>query len=179
MVVKIRGNVRDIYNIFKVSALIVLVTIGSYFIDASQASSRVTQLVISVIPVGQDLVERNIERILVLRNSIGTLGLIGLLWSGSNAFSMMVHNITSAWPVNERRKFFEKRLFGLAMVIIMILVLFVLTLSSTALNILVKFQETIPGLNCSIGQCRSCSFIAFIGLSRWAECQLKLLVSVL
>lgn len=173
IVVKLRSNVRDIYNIFKISAksfqqeggtrgaagmayytlfslfplLIVLVTIGSYFIDASQASSRVTQLVISVIPVGQDLVERNIERILVLRNSIGTLGLIGLLWSGSNAFSMMVHNITSAWPVDERRKFFEKRLFGLAMVIIMILVLFVLTLSSTALNVLVKFQETIPGLD--------------------------------
>ncbi len=165
------SKVRDIYDIFRESAksfsqeggargaagmayytlfslfplLIVMVTAGSYFIDDSQTSSRVAQLVISVIPVGQDLVERNIERILVLRNSIGILGLIGLLWSGSNAFSMMVHNITSAWPVDERRTFFEKRLFGLAMVIIMILSLFVLTLSSTVLNILLKFQKAVPG----------------------------------
>ncbi len=169
---KIWSGVRDIYNIFRVSAksfqqeggtrgaagmayytlfslfplLIVMVTAGSYFIDDSQNSSRVAQLVISVIPVGQDLVERNIERILVLRNSIGILGLIGLLWSGSNAFSMMVHNITSAWPVDERRTFFQKRLFGLAMVIIMILGLFVLTLSSTILNVLVKYQEAVPSL---------------------------------
>jgi membrane protein len=165
------SKARDIYNIFRASAksfqqeggargaagmayytlfslfplLIVMVTIGSFFVDDSQASSRVTQLVISVIPVGQDLVERNIERILVLRNSIGILGLVGLLWSGSNAFSMMVHHITSAWPVNERRNFFQKRLFGLAMVIIMLLVLFVLTLSSTILKVLVKYQEAVPG----------------------------------
>jgi membrane protein len=168
---KIWPSFRDIYNIFRVSAksfqqeggargaagmayytlfslfplLIVMVTVGSYFINDSQNSSRVAQLVISVIPVGQDLVERNIERILVLRNSIGILGLIGLLWSGSNAFSMMVHNITSAWPVDERRTFFQKRLFGLAMVIIMILGLFALTLSSTILNVLVRYQEAVPG----------------------------------
>ncbi len=165
-------KIKDIYNIFRASVksfqqeggargaagmayytlfslfplLIVMVTIGSYFIDDSQTSTRVAQLVISVIPVGQDLVERNIERILVLRNSIGIIGLIGLLWSGSNAFSMMVHNITSAWPVDERRTFFQKRLFGLAMVIIMILGLFVLTLSSTILNVLVKYEKAVPGL---------------------------------
>ncbi len=169
---KIWSKVRDIYNIFSVSTksfqqeggargaagmayytlfslfplLIVMVTAGSFFIDDIQTSSRVAQLVSSIIPVEQDLVERNIERILVLRNSIGILGLIGLLWSGSNAFSMMVENITSAWPVDERRTFFQKRLFGLAMVIIMILGLFVLTLSSTVLNILVKYQEAVPGL---------------------------------
>jgi len=165
------SKVKDTYNIFRASAksfqqeggargaagmayytlfslfplLIVMVTIGSFFVDDSQTSSRVAQLVISVIPVGQDLVERNIERILVLRNSIGILGLVGLLWSGSNAFSMMVHHITSAWPVDERRTFFQKRLFGLAMVIIMLLVLFVLTLSSTILNVIVKYQEAVPG----------------------------------
>ena len=135
------------YTLFSLfPLLIVMVTIGSYFIDSSQTSSRVTQLVISVIPVGQDLVERNIERILILRNSIGILGLIGLLWSGSNAFSMMVHHITSAWPIDERRTFFQMRLFGLAMVIIMILGLFVLTMSSTVLNVLTKYQEAAPGL---------------------------------
>ncbi len=166
------SKVRVVYNIFRASArsfqqeggargaagmayytlfslfplLIVMVTIGSYFIDSGQTSSRITQLVISVIPVGQDLVERNIERILVLRNFIGFLGLIGLLWSGSNAFSMMVHHITSAWPVDERRTFFQMRLFGLAMVIIMILGLFILTMSSTVLNVLTKYQEAVPGL---------------------------------
>lgn len=127
--------------------LIVLVTIGSFFVSGNEASSKVTQLVISVIPVSQKLVEVNIQRILELRNSVGIVMLVVLLWSGSNAFSMMVHHITSAWPETERRTFFQKRLFGLAMVIAIILLLFVLMLSSTLLNIIVKYKNTVPGLD--------------------------------
>ncbi|RLD08525.1 MAG: hypothetical protein DRI65_01950 [Chloroflexota bacterium] len=127
--------------------LIVLVTIVSYFVDSAEASARVTQLVISVIPVSQKFVEVNINRILIVRNSVGLLSFIFFIWSGSNAFSMMVHHITSAWPKTERRTFFQKRLFGLAMVIFLILALFVLMLSSTVLNALVKYKETVPGLD--------------------------------
>ena len=126
--------------------LIVLVTIGSYFVDGGEASSKVAQMIISVIPVSQQFVELNIQRIQVLRNSIGAASLIVFIWSGSNAFSMMVHNITSAWPETEQRTFFQKRLFGLAMVVLIILLLFVLMLSSTLLNALVKFRTSIPGL---------------------------------
>jgi len=126
--------------------LIVLVTIVSYFVDSSEASSRVAQLVTGVIPVSQNFVEINIERILIVRNSVGLLSLLFFLWSGSNAFSMMVHHITSAWPEGERRPFFQKRLFGLAMVVFLIVVLFILMLSSTVLNALVKYKDTIPGV---------------------------------
>jgi membrane protein len=59
---------------------------------------------------------------------------------------MMVHHITSAWPETERRSFFQKRLFGLAMVIAIVLVLFLLMLSSTLLNMLVRYRDTVPGL---------------------------------
>lgn len=126
--------------------LIVLVTVFSYFVDSSEASLRVTQLVISVIPVSGEFVIRNIGRIVAYRNSVGLVGLLVFIWSGSNAFSMMVHHITSAWPKDERRSFFEKRLFGLAMVILIILVLFVLMLSSTLLNALLRYKDTVPGL---------------------------------
>lgn len=114
--------------------------------DDGQTSKRVAQLVIGILPVSQDLVERNIERIQVVRNSVGFLGLVGLLWSGSNAFSMMVHHITNAWPETERRSFLEKRLFGFAMVIVLILVLFVMTLSSTLLNAILRYKDSITGL---------------------------------
>ena len=127
--------------------LIVLVTIVSYFVDSTEASARVTQLVISVIPVSQSFVEVNIARIIIVRNSVGLLSLLVFIWSGSNAFSLMVHHITKAWPENERRTFFQKRLFGLAMVIILIIALFILMLSSTVLNVVVRYKDTIPGLD--------------------------------
>ena len=127
--------------------LIVMVTIGTFFVDGAEASSKISQLVASVIPVSQKLVEVNLARALALRSSVGILGLIVLIWSGSKAFSMMVHQITSAWPETEQRSFFEKRLFGLAMVIVLILVLFALMISSTLLNVLVRYSGTIPGLD--------------------------------
>jgi len=127
--------------------LIVLVTIASFFVSGYEASSKVAQLVISVIPVSQKLVEVNIQRILELRNSVGIVMLLVFLWSGSNAFSMMVHHINSAWPETERRTFFQQRLFGLAMVIAIILLLFILMLSSTILNLLVKYKDIVPGLD--------------------------------
>jgi membrane protein len=127
--------------------LIVLVTVVSYFVNGEEASSRVTQLVISVIPVSEGFVSRNIGRILDLRNSVGFVGLLAFIWSASNAFSMLVHHITNAWPENERRSFFQKRLFGLAMVIAIIIILFVLMLSSTMLNALLKYKDTVTGLD--------------------------------
>lgn len=126
--------------------LIVLVTIGSYFVSGYEASSKVAQLVASVIPVSQKLIDVNIQRILMLRNSVGIVMLVVLFWSGSNAFSMMVKTINDAWPETERRSFFQQRLFGLAMVIAIILLLFVLMLSSTVLNVLIRYRTTIPGL---------------------------------
>ena len=136
------------YTLFSLfPLLIILVTIGTFFVDGTEAISEISQLVTSVFPVSQKLVEVNLSRILILRNSFGILGLVVFLWSGSNAFSMMVHHITSAWPKTEQRSFFEKRLFGLAMVVILILLLFVLMISSTVLSILVRNSDTIPGLN--------------------------------
>lgn len=126
--------------------LIVLVTVVSYFVDGAEASARVAQLVISAIPVSEEFVARNIGRILALRNSVGLVSLLAFIWSASNAFSMMVHHINNAWPETERRPFFQKRLLGLAMVIAIILVLFLLMLSSTVLNVLVKYKDTVPGL---------------------------------
>ena len=78
--------------------LIVMVTIGTFFVDGAEASSKISQLVASIIPVSQNLVEVNLARALALRSSVGILGLIVLIWSGSKAFSMMVHHIISAWP---------------------------------------------------------------------------------
>jgi len=130
------------YTLFSlIPLLIVMVTIVSYFVDAQQAAERVSQLVMSVIPVSQGLVERNINRAFEIRNSVGAIGLVSFLWSGSNAFSIMVHNINTAWPEDERRSFFEKRLFGLAMVVLLILMLFMLMISSTALNLVLRYQR--------------------------------------
>ena len=118
--------------------LIVLVTVISYFVNAQQASEQVTQLITGAIPVSQNLVERNISRVLQVRNSVGAIGLVGFLWSSSNAFYLLVDSINRAWFEEEERSFFQKRLFGLVMVILLIIALFLLMFASSVFSILMR-----------------------------------------
>lgn len=132
------------YVLFSLSPLlIVTVTIASYFVAGKQASSQITQVMTSVIPVSQSIVEKNIQRIMEVRNSIGAVGLIGFLWSASNAFSILVDNINRAWPETDRRSFLQKRLLGLVMVGILIVLLILLMLSSTMVNLITQYNTFI------------------------------------
>ena len=142
------------YVLFSLSPLlIVMVTIASYFVDGNQASSQITRLMTAVIPVSQSLVEQNISRIMQVRNSIGIMGLVGFLWSASNAFSILVDNINRAWPETKQRSFVQKRLLGLVIVGIIIVLLILLMLSTTAYSVLSQYalvsflQPDIPAVN--------------------------------
>jgi len=142
------------YVLFSLSPLlIVMVTIASYFVTGSQASVQITRVMTAVIPVSQSLVEQNISRIMQVRNSIGAVGLIGFLWSASNAFSILVDNINRAWPETKKRSFVQKRLLGLVIVGIIIVLLILLMLASTTYNVLSQyefmsfFEPNVPNLN--------------------------------
>lgn len=124
------------YTLFSLfPLLIVLVTVISYFVTPGAASQQVSQLLMEIIPVSHELVERNIQRVLDVRNSVGFAGLIGFVWSSSSAFYILVDNINRAWEKDQRRSFFEKRLFGLAIVILLILVLILFMTGSSMLDL--------------------------------------------
>jgi membrane protein len=127
------------YFLFSLSPLlIVMVTVTSYFVAGTQVTTQIKSLMTSVIPVSQSIVERNIQRIMEVRNSIGIIGSIGFLWSASNAFSILVDNINRAWPETERRSFVQKRLLGLTMVGVIIVLLILLMLSSTVFDLIAR-----------------------------------------
>jgi len=132
------------YVLFSLSPLlIIMVTAASYFVSGSKAIAQIKTVMTSVIPVSQSIVQRNIQRIQEVRNSIGLLGSIGFLWSASNAFSILVDNINRAWPEIKKRSFVQKRLLGLIMVGVIIVLLILLMLSSTVFDILTKIEFNI------------------------------------
>ncbi|MFO7942778.1 MAG: YihY/virulence factor BrkB family protein [Anaerolineales bacterium] len=147
------------YVLFSLSPLlIIMVTAASYFVSGSKAIAQIETLMTSVIPVSQSIVERNIQRIQEVRNSIGLLGSIGFLWSASNAFSILVDNINRAWPEIKKRSFVQKRLLGLIMVGVIIVLLILLMLSSTVFDILTKIEFNIS----NFPQINESNFVAFI-----------------
>lgn len=134
------------YTLFSLfPLLIVLVTVISYFVNPVAASRQVSQLLTEAIPVSHDLVERNIQRVLDVRNSVGAVGLVGFIWSSSSAFFIMVDNVNRAWSKEERRSFFEKRLFGIAIVVLLIVVLFLFMSASSLFDILLASRPEVVG----------------------------------
>jgi membrane protein len=134
------------YTLFSLfPLLIVMVTVGSFFAESEKAINKISQVMTTAIPVSNELVQKNIQRVLDLRSSVGVLGLIGFIWSASNAFTMLADNINQAFPRTELRTFFKKRLvaFGILGVIIGLLVL--LMLSSTLLSFTAQFKLPFVG----------------------------------
>jgi YihY family inner membrane protein len=96
--------------------LLVFVSVGSYFLERGLVYDEVINMVNRAIPVGYTLIDQNLQSVLSQRGTIGIIGLVTLLWSASGMFTMLAHNINLAWSDARRRKFFERRLVGLAMI---------------------------------------------------------------
>ena len=129
------------YTLFSLfPLLIVIVIVGSFLVGGEAGIDQVSQLMTTVIPVSSDLIRHNIQRVVDLHNSVGLIGLIGFVWSASNAFAMLADNINRAFPESELRSFLKKRLVAFVILGTNIVVLVGLTFSSTLFNL-------VPGLS--------------------------------
>lgn len=125
--------------------LLTLVSLGSFFLNSEQTFQQVLSWAYRVIPVSQNLISQNLQRVLELRGSIGVAAIVGLIWSASGVFSGIAYNINLAWPKTDPRNYFEKRLIAISMVIVLV-VLFLLSITlQTAVNILPTFQIPLLG----------------------------------
>src|SRR5512138_3442338 len=105
------------YTFFSIFPLmLLLILIGSYFLDRQSVLQRVTQLVQSALPISQQFIVQNLQQVLKQRTAVGIFVLISLLWSASNMFTNLAYEINSAWPEARRRSFARGRLIGLDMI---------------------------------------------------------------
>jgi membrane protein len=125
--------------------LLILVAVGSFFLKSEQAFQEAVTFVTEAIPVSRTLIERNVSRVLERRGTIGVIGVIGLLWSSSGFFTLLVRNIGRAWPESEPRGFLRQRLVALTMVGTLALLLILSLLSTTLLNVLPRLEIPLRG----------------------------------
>lgn len=157
--------------------LIVMITVGSFFIQGEGVIDWITQVMTTAIPVSNALIERNIQRVVELRNSVGIAGTIGFIWSASNAFTMLTDNINQAFPKTEVRSYIKKRLVAFAILGTIILLLLLSILWRTGLHLLSQVQLPFKGdssiLNSQFWTLASnlsqwvIAFLLFISLYRW------------
>ncbi|MGE5073787.1 MAG: YihY/virulence factor BrkB family protein [Anaerolineae bacterium] len=103
------------FSIFPLMLLLVLV--GSFFLDRQVMVQGVTQAIQSALPVSQQFITNNLMQVLQQRTAVGIFVLISLLWSASNMFNNLAFEINQAWPEARRRNFLQSRLIGLDMIL--------------------------------------------------------------
>jgi membrane protein len=116
--------------------LLVLITIGTYLIQDPRIVQQIIDWSVEAIPVSPDIIVRNIETVLEQRGTVGLVGLIGLLWSGTNVFSILSLNINRSFPGTTRRSFIQHRISGLIMVAVLTALFFLSFLLRAILSLL-------------------------------------------
>jgi membrane protein len=125
--------------------LLVLVAIYSFFLEGDQAYQETIHFIRNALPASQSLIEQNVQRVLELRGRVSLIGVIGLLWSASGAFTILAHNINLAWHTAESRNFLEKRLVALGMVGAIFLLLWLSLMGTTLEQLLPRLEIPLFG----------------------------------
>jgi membrane protein len=164
------------YFLFSIFPLLLsVVSIGSFFLEVGQIRLQVVRLVLAVVPVEPELIVQNIEEVLQSRGTFGFIGVIGLVWSASAAFTTIFRNINRAWVRADPLNILLTRLVGVLLIFGIVLLLVFVRVASAAVNLLpamgfefvdniydtylwIAISSVIPLL---------LTFLLFLGLYRW------------
>jgi membrane protein len=138
-----------LFSIFPL--LLVLMSVFSSVLDIDEATQVVFELVDRYLPGAADLVQQNLEQAFEAQSTVGILGLLGLLWSASGVFTAMYRAVNRAWNNPKAQLFWTEKLYGLAVVIVVGLVLLATTLYSTLVGVLRSWQMSFLGSESFVG----------------------------
>lgn len=169
------------YTIFSLfPMLLALIAAGSFFLEAEQVQQEVVRIVTQAVPISEELIRTNVDQVLDNRGTIGLVGLVGLLWSGTGVFTVLLAHVNLAWKRSRPRGLLQRRLLGLGVGLlgIVAVVLLLLFLSTPALNVLtyveipngprVAFFEGLLWTLIASGIPLIVTFLVFLALYRWA-----------
>jgi membrane protein len=129
------------YALFSLFPLIiVLIWIIGVFLQEKETLLRLQRLAYELLPIDDQIIRENIERVMEIRNTVGGIGLVGLLWSASSVFGVLVTSINMAWKNARKKSFIEQRLLAFGVIVLIIVTVLLLPLLTSFFNIL-------PGLS--------------------------------
>lgn len=97
--------------------VLVLISFSSIILKSQFVQDQILDFIVNMIPVSPDLITSNIQNVLSKRGTVGSLAIIGLMWSASSMFNILALNIDRAWPEDKSHNIIERRLIGFAILI--------------------------------------------------------------
>jgi membrane protein len=130
------------YYVFLSAFPLILALIGllGYVLPSASVQEQLFAYFRSNIPGAVDVLQNNIEQVISYRGTLGIVGIIGLLWSGSGAMGAISHSINRSWDIYREIQFYLSipRNIGLT---IGIGILFFLSLSASIIFNFVPLQN--------------------------------------
>lgn len=107
------------YALFSLFPLLLgLLAIAGTVLAPQGIQSRFLDFVAGYLPPGAaDLVRTNVQNVVRFRAALGSVSIIGLLWSGSAAFGAITRALNRAWNIRQDRPFYvaKPRQLGMAL----------------------------------------------------------------
>src|SRR5688500_17731605 len=106
------------YGIFSLFPLFLLfMSVAGLVMSSNQAAQeQILNLIVGLLPEGQDKLRDVIEGVIDARGAAAGVGILALLWGALGWFKIIDQNINEIWGVSKARSFLKGNLFALAMV---------------------------------------------------------------
>jgi YihY family inner membrane protein len=131
------------FNVFfaAIPLSLVIVAMFGYIFGTTDGDLRALDTIDQFAPQFYDLVSANIQSVVRYRSVSGTLGLIGLVWSGKNVFGALSYALDRSLGVQSRHFLFE-----IVIAVVLVPILGVVTLVATAAPLVITYIERFTGL---------------------------------
>jgi membrane protein len=135
------------YALFAIfPALLALIVVASSVLDSAQVQETVTDFVAQYLPMALEFVEDNIHQMLEMRETVGLVALVGLIWSASGVFGAAFRAVNKAWGIPKSKLFLSQKLYGLVTVVLIGALFVATTALSTGLNVVQTKGLSILGM---------------------------------
>jgi membrane protein len=107
---------HSFFSIFPL--LLFFVYLGGDVLASSLAYDYLTTSLVQILPTGVDIITEIISTTAELRGPIGVIGVVGLVWSASNVFTVLEAALNRIWKA-QPRAFWRKRVMATASILIL------------------------------------------------------------
>jgi len=131
------------FNVFfaAIPLSLVIVAMFGYIFGTAEGDLRALDTIDRFAPQFYDLVSENIQSIVRYRGVSGTLGLIGLVWSGKNVFGAVSYGLDRSLGLRSRHFVYE-----ILIALVLVPILGLILLVATAVPLAITYVERFTGL---------------------------------
>ncbi len=126
-----------IFSLFPL--LLLLLALHGSVLQNIDVQKQIVEAADHFFPGSRNLVTENLNQIVVLRGTVGLIGMLTLIWSATSVFAGISQNVNLAWEHAPPRHFLIERLLALVMIASVVVFMILSVVVSAGLQILTVF----------------------------------------